>query len=108
MVVARLQESCYLAVRILEIPERHTSRGTDGDASRIESLFNTMDAECALVSITVGVDEARIVRTGGNTRLAADAHVVFNEHDTAEVMDVTCSGGTAIDTRWIAAMIASL
>jgi hypothetical protein len=106
--VARLQESADFAVRILHVAERHASCRTDGDAGRVEPFLNTMDTERAFVSIAVWMDEPRIIRTRGNTRLTADAHTVFNKHNSTEVVDMTGTGGTRIHTRWIAAMIASL
>jgi hypothetical protein len=108
VMVTRLQQPGHLAVRIFQITEGHASCWTNGDACRIETLFNTVDAERALVGISVGMNEARIVRTGGNTRLAANAHIVRDEHNTAEIVDVAGPGRATIDARWVAAVIASL
>jgi hypothetical protein len=67
-----------------------------------------MNAEGALIRISIGMDEARIVRAGGQARLAADAFIVRNQHHAAAFVHVACAGWAARNTGGIIAVIAPL
>ncbi len=62
VVVARRQQLADVAVRVVEVAEVHAVRRADGDARRIEPLLHPVDAERALVGVSVGMNEARVVR----------------------------------------------
>ena len=53
---------------------------TDRNACGFEPLLQAMLAEGALVSITLGMDVSRVIRTGGDTGLAALAEIRFDLH----------------------------
>ena len=52
--------------------------GTDRNACGFEPLLQAMLAEGALVGITLGMDVSRVIRTGGDTGLAARAEIRFD------------------------------
>ena len=103
-----MQQPAHLAVRIIKISKVHAMRRAHRDARRIEGVFNTMNTEGAFVGVAVWMDKSCIIGTRRNARLASNAHGVFYEHDTAEVVDMARAGRAAIHTRWIVTMIASL
>ncbi len=73
---------CDPRLRILQIADQNRFGWTDHDARRFESDFQSMRAEVALFRrVILGIDEDRIVRTGRNACLAADADLLVEVDD---------------------------
>ncbi len=70
--------------------------------------LDAMNAEGAFVRIAVGMNEARVVRAGGQARLAADAFIVRDQHHAAALMHMACAGRAAGNAGRIVAVIAAL
>ena len=51
---------------------------------------------------------AGIIGTGGQARFAADAKIMIDQNNAAKIMHMTGAGRTAMDTGWIAAVVAAL
>ena len=106
--LSRIQLPVDYAIRIIQIAKGHAMRRADRNTCGLESVFDAVNAERALVRISVRVNEPRIVRTRRNTRFAADAFGSIDQHDRPELFDMTGAGGTALYTRRIVAMVTPL
>src|SRR5205807_2660513 len=64
---------------IVHIADQYGLRWTDDDAGRLQTNIDAMRAEVAFLGRMIfGIDEDRVVRTGGHAGLAADAAGVID------------------------------
>ena len=89
------------------IAEVHAMRWTNRNTGGIETFLYAMNAERALVRVAVGVNEARIVRAGGEACLTADAFIVSDQHHSAAFMHMACAGRATGNAGRIVAMVAA-
>lgn len=108
VVDACLKKPVCLAVRVLQVAERHATRRADRHARRLQALLDTVDTECALVRIPLRMDEAGVIRAGGDACFAAAALVMMHEHDAASFVNVAGAAGAAVNTRRMLTVIAPL
>ena len=87
----------------------HAVCRTAGNAGRVEALFDAVMTEGALVDVTIRVhDEACIIRTGGDTRLAPGAHVGVDEDDVRAGPVMARTGRAQRDAGCVRAVVAAL
>jgi hypothetical protein len=79
-----------------------------GNASRIHSFFDAVDAESTLIRIAFRMDKPRIVGTGSHAGFASYAFLMIDKNYTATLVYVTCAAWTAVNAGRIIAMIAAL
>lgn len=108
MIPSGIQKHTHFAMRIIQITKIHAAGRANGHACRVEPLLHPVNAERALVCVSVRMDKSGVVRTGCNACLASDASLVVNQDNVAVVMDMAGSRGTTIDARRIVALVAAL
>ncbi len=108
MIRTRGEQPTYFSFGIVHVTEVHAMRWTNRNTRRIETFLYAMDTEGTFIHIAVGVNEARVVRAGGDTGLTADALVVSHQYYSATIMNVTCASWATGNTGRIIAMIATL
>src|SRR6266508_5270616 len=108
MVPARGEQPADFRLRVVQVPEVHAARRAYGHAGRLKPLLHPVDAERALVRVSLGMDESGVVGARGHAGLAADALVLAHEHDRAERMDVAGPRRAARHAGGIVAVVAPL
>src|ERR1019366_9760899 len=76
-----------------------------GDAARLEPSLDAVEAKRALVDVTFRVDEPRVVRTRGDTGLAART-LAMRDEDDAALVDVARAGRAALHAGSVGTVIA--
>ena len=93
-----------LSVVAVQVHKVQCFGGTDRNTCGFEPLLQAMLAEGALVGISLGVDVSRVIRTGGDTSLAARAEIRFDlNRSISPVMG--CSRRAVADARSIFTML---
>jgi hypothetical protein len=85
-------------IGIIQVTEIHTLGRAYAYTSRIFSLTDTMNTECAFINITVRVRIAGFIRAGLNAGPTTNTFMVGYKDDTS-VFDVACTGGATSHTR---------
>jgi len=108
MIFSAVQKSAYFTIWIFNVAEIHTLRRANGNTSGVHAFFNSVNAECALIDVSVGMNKSCIIRTGCYTSFASNTNIMLYKNYSADIVNVTCTGWTAGYTRGIFTMIAAL
>jgi hypothetical protein len=96
----------HFTIGIIQITKSPHMRGTSGDTSRLLPALDKVDAEGALMDISLGfIHKPHAVRAGDNTVFASDACFGIDGHDTVFSF-IGCSHGTHADAGRIVTVLA--
>jgi hypothetical protein len=80
---------------IVKIAKVHTMSRANRNACGEFSFLNPVNTKCTFISVTIGINKARIIGAGSQTSFAADTLVMFNQDNRSGFMNMAGPGRAA-------------